>query len=56
MAPSLPGMIGTPAFLAVSRARDLSPIRRMARAGGPMKVRLHSPTISAKCAFSERKP
>jgi hypothetical protein len=55
-APSLPGMIGTPAAFAVSRARALSPMRRMASGGGPMNVSRHSPTISAKCGFSERKP
>ena len=29
---------------------------RMALADGPMKVRPHSATISAKCAFSARNP
>ena len=55
-APGLPGTVGTPAFFAVSLATDLSPIFRIASGEGPIQVRPTSPRISAKCAFSARKP
>jgi len=54
--PSEPGRIGTSAAATVRRASDLLPISLMASADGPMKARPHSPTISAKWAFSARKP
>ncbi len=41
-------MIGTPASRMVCRPIDLSPIRRIVSALGPMKVSLHSAQISAK--------
>ncbi len=55
-APSEPGTTGMPSFLAVFLASILSPIRRICSALGPMKCRLCSPRISAKRAFSDRKP
>ena len=36
--PSLPGVVGTPAFFMVSRATALSPRARIASGVGPMKV------------------
>ena len=54
--PSLPGVMGTPALRAVARAVFLSPIARMAAAGGPMNLMLQLAQTSAKCAFSARKP
>jgi len=53
---SLPGITGTPACLAITRAWALSPISRMASGEGPMKVRPHARQISAKAGFSARKP
>jgi len=53
---SLPGVTGTPALRMVCRATFLSPIMRMFSAEGPMKTMLQFLQISAKCAFSERKP
>ena len=46
--PSLPGLMGTPARRAHSRARFLSPIFLMAEAGGPMNLILQLSQISAK--------
>jgi len=54
--PRLPGMIGTPAASIVSRARALSPIRRMTLGLGPMNRRWQASHTSAKCADSARKP
>ena len=54
--PSLPGVMGTPALRAASRAAFLSPIVRMAAGGGPMNRMLQDAQTSAKCAFSARKP
>jgi hypothetical protein len=56
MSPSLPGVIGTPAFFMVSRAMALSPMARICSGPGPMKVMLQLLQTSAKWAFSERKP
>ena len=56
MPPSEPGTQGMPSALAVRLASILSPIRRMCSALGPMKWMLCSFRISAKRAFSERKP
>ncbi|MMZ71344.1 hypothetical protein D1872_346860 [compost metagenome] len=54
--PSDPGMTGTFASFIVCLATALSPILVMASGEGPMKVILHEPQISAKSAFSARKP
>ena len=54
--PSEPGTQGMPSDLAVRLASILSPISRMCSALGPMKWMLCSARISAKRAFSERKP
>src|SRR5947208_1998705 len=51
-----PGTIGTPAACMRRRASVLSPIARMAVAGGPMKVSPASATASANGARSEKKP
>ncbi len=54
--PGEPGVVGTPASVAMRLAIALSPIREMTRAGGPMKV---TPSVSqsrANSAFSERNP
>ena len=40
----------------VRRASDLSPMRRIISASGPMNVNPHEAQTSAKCAFSERNP
>jgi hypothetical protein len=49
-------MTGRPASRIVSRAVALSPIARIAPAGGPMNVILACSHSSAKSAFSARKP
>ena len=54
--PSEPGTTGMPSRLAVRLASILSPIRRMWLGFGPMKWMLCSSRISAKRAFSDRKP
>ena len=54
--PSEPGTQGMPRAFAVRLASILSPIWRMCSALGPMKWMLCSARISAKRAFSERKP
>ncbi len=54
--PLLPGSTGTPAFCAVSRALALSPICLMLSGLGPMKRIPVELQISAKLAFSARKP
>ena len=54
--PSEPGTVGTLAFLASLRASILSPSSRMASTPGPMNSILQSRQISAKWAFSARKP
>ena len=56
IAPSEPGTTGMPRLLAVSLASILSPMMRMCSDVGPMKVILCSSRISAKRAFSDRKP
>ena len=53
---SVPGTMGTPAFLAISRAWTLLPIKRMASGDGPMKVMPEASHIVANSAFSERNP
>ncbi|MNC95961.1 hypothetical protein D3C83_132030 [compost metagenome] len=53
---SEPGVTGTPLATAVARAVALSPIIEMTLADGPMNWRLQLSQISAKRAFSERKP
>ncbi len=55
-APSEPGTTGIPSFLAVSLASILSPMIRMCSEVGPMNVIECSSRISAKRAFSDRKP
>ena len=52
----VPGRIGTPASVIALRAETLSPMRRMTSGCGPIHVRPHCSTISAKPAFSDRKP
>ena len=54
--PSEPGTTGMPASFTVCLALILSPMTRMCSGLGPMKVMPWAPTISAKRAFSERKP
>jgi hypothetical protein len=49
-------VIGTPAAIMVRRASALSPIFRIISELGPMKRILQVSQISAKCAFSDRKP
>ena len=56
MAPSDPGTTGMPRRLAVRLASILSPIRRICSGLGPMKWTSCSARISAKRAFSDRKP
>ena len=56
MAPSEPGTTGMPRRLAVDFASILSPMMRMCSDVGPMKVMECSSRISAKRAFSDRKP
>jgi hypothetical protein len=53
---SEPGVMGTPLAMAVARAVALSPIIEITLAEGPMKVMPEDSQISAKRAFSERKP
>jgi hypothetical protein len=50
------GSVGTPARRISSLARILSPIRRIARAGGPMKTIPACSQASAKSGFSARNP
>src|SRR2546425_2694387 len=52
----LPGTIGTPAACMRRRASVLSPMARMAAAGGPTKLSPACTTASANGARSERKP
>ena len=52
----LPGRIGTPADLASSRARSLSPISSIVAGRGPTQIRPASCTMRANPAFSARKP
>ena len=40
----------------VTRAETLSPMRRMTSGCGPIHLRPHCSTVSAKAAFSARKP
>ena len=51
-----PGATGMPAFCAAARAAILSPIRRICADVGPIKVIPCLSTISAKSAFSDKKP
>ena len=51
-----PGTIGTPASRMRRRASVLSPIARMAAAGGPTKVSPACSTASANAARSARNP
>ena len=53
---SEPGVVGTPLASAVARAVALSPIIEITFAEGPMNWILQLSQISAKRAFSERKP
>jgi hypothetical protein len=53
---SVPGVTGTPLATAVARAVALSPIIEITLAEGPMNCRLQLAQISAKRAFSDRKP
>jgi hypothetical protein len=55
-APSEPGTQGTPAFVMAAFALTLSPMRRMVSARGPMNTKPDFSTLSAKSAFSDRKP
>ena len=54
--PAEPGTSGMPSSCAVCLATILSPIMRMCSGVGPMKVKPCASTISAKRAFSDRKP
>jgi hypothetical protein len=54
--PSLPGTTGTPAFFIVSFAKALSPIAVIISGLGPMNFTPDVLQISAKLAFSARKP
>ena len=54
--PSEPGTSGTPSAAIAALAAILSPIMRICAGDGPMKVSPCASTISAKRAFSDRKP
>ncbi len=54
--PSLPGIMGTPAFFMISRAAILDPILSMDLLVGPMKTIPFSSQARAKVGFSERNP
>lgn len=54
--PAEPGTQGMPASSTVCLAVILSPMTRMCSGLGPMKVMPWASTISAKRAFSDRKP
>jgi hypothetical protein len=54
--PSEPGTSGRPSLAAVRLASTLSPITRICSGLGPIQMMLWLSTISAKRAFSERKP
>ena len=54
--PSLPGMTGTLALVAISLALALSPKLTMASAEGPINLILQSEHCSAKSAFSAKNP
>ena len=54
--PAKDSYLNIPALLAARLAAILSPIRRMCSGRGPMKYTLCSPRISAKRAFSDKKP
>jgi hypothetical protein len=54
--PWYPGTTGTPAAAITALARALSPIARIAAAGGPTKRTPAAAQASAKGAFSDRKP
>jgi hypothetical protein len=56
MPPSEPGTQGIPSRFAVRLASILSPMMRICSGDGPMKATPWSRRISAKRAFSERKP
>ena len=56
IAPSDPGTTGMPAALTACLAVILSPIMVMCSGRGPMKVKPWAFTMSAKRAFSDRKP
>ena len=56
MAPSEPGTTGIPAAITATLAAILSPIKRIWSAEGPINVNPCSSTISAKLAFSDKKP
>ena len=51
-----PGTMGIPACSISCRAATLSPIARIAEAGGPMKVSPAASHAPAKSGFSDRKP
>ena len=55
-APSEPGTHGTPALVIAAFALTLSPIRRIVSGRGPMNTNPDFSTLSAKSAFSDRKP
>ncbi len=54
--PSYPGSVSTPSSEARWRAAALSPIARIAEAGGPTQRMPAASTASAKSACSARKP
>ena len=54
--PLLPGITGTPASFIVRLASALSPIIEIAFEEGPMNLNPMLSTISAKAAFSAKKP
>jgi len=54
--PSVPGTVGTPTRIIVSRAVALSPIERICSGVGPMKVIPDRVQISLNSAFSARNP
>ena len=56
LGPLSPGTTGTPAAIIDPRARVLSPIIRMALAGGPMNVIPAASQASANTGFSDRNP
>ena len=56
IAPSEPGVTGSPAFFAVSRAFTLSPTREMVSGFGPIHTRPAFSTSAANSALSDKKP
>ena len=52
----VPATSGAPTSAAIFRAETLSPSNLIAAGGGPIQIKPAAITLSAKSAFSERKP